>query len=156
MSQPIWRFIVNLGDASPLDHGGYFVYEDTTGVYGFEAERIEPNDNGTIEVHRVCLDRLREVRENDRLYLVPYKYEKTWPHPLSAYVEWFAEDLESVASYVDRTLEDLREALCSADGIKRAEAYRAIYDYQGWVNGDESPMTLTRSEAKKRYRKECK
>lgn len=155
MSQPIWRFLANLGDASPLDHGGYFVYQDTTGVYGFEAERIEVRGK-RIEVRRVCLDRCKEVREADRLYLVPYSYDATWSHPLSAYVEWFARDLESVAEYVDTTPEALREALCSDDGIKRAEAYRSIYDYHGWDNGDSDPLTLTRTEARKRYRKECK
>jgi hypothetical protein len=158
VSQPLWKFVHNFGDASPLDHGGLFLYEDSTGVYGYEAERIEPNEDedGTVEIRRVCLDRCKEVRDGDRLYLVPFTYEASWPHPLASYVEWFAPHLASIAEYVDSTEEELRAGLCSENGIERLEAYRAIYDHEGWANGDEYPRTLTRAEAKKRYRKELK
>lgn len=44
--QPVWKFIANLGDANPIDHGGYFVYIDETGVYAPEAELlVEPSDD---------------------------------------------------------------------------------------------------------------
>ena len=154
--QPVWKFLANLGDATPLEYGGYFVYEDTTRVYGFEAERIEPNNDNTLMVHRVCLDRCKEVQDGDHLYLVPFTYDASWPHPVASYDEWFAKDLAGVASYVDSTEEDLRASLCSEDGLKRAEAYRNIYDTHGWANGDEYPRTFTQSEAKKRYKKELK
>ena len=41
MSQTVWKFVTNLGDASPLDYGGLFVYIDETGVYPPEMERVE-------------------------------------------------------------------------------------------------------------------
>lgn len=159
MSQPSWRYVANLGDATPLDHGGYFVYEDTTGVYGFEAERLEresDEEKARIEVRRVCLDRLKEVRDGDTLYLVPYKYEESWPHPVSAYVEWFAKDLESIAATFGSTADELRRLLCSENGLERAEGYRMVYDHHGWDNGDSEPMRLTVKEARKRYRDELK
>lgn len=157
MSQPRWKFLANLGDAHPLDHGGLFVYEDLTGVYGCEMERVEPlsdADDSKIEVRRVLLDRLKEVRKDDRVYLVPFIYEESWCHPVSAYVEWFADKLLGIAGYVGSTEAELRERLCSDDGLERAEAYRAIYDHEGWANGDDYPLTLTRGEAKRRYRRE--
>ncbi len=151
MSQPIWKFIANLGDASPLDHGGYFVYEDTTGVYGFEGERIEPNEEGTLEIRRVPLDRLKEMRVDDRIYLVPFAYNHTWPHYVSAYVEWFADSLAEIA---DGSPQELIRMLCSANGLERAQAYREIYDHHGWDNGDAYPRTIRRSDAKRAYRAE--
>jgi len=156
MSQPRWRFVVNLGDAHPLEYGGYFVYRDMTGVYGYEAELVEllneNDERSKLRVIRVCLDRLKEVRDGDAVHLVPFTYEATWPHPVHRYEEWFTDKLASIASYVGRTVEDLRASLCSEDGVQRAEAYRNVYDHEGWANGNEYPMTLTMAEAKRRYR----
>lgn len=46
MSQPIWEYVTNLGDASPLEYSGLFLYHDTTGVYGYELEKLdEPCDD---------------------------------------------------------------------------------------------------------------
>ena len=41
MSQPIWKFVANLGDADPITYGGFFVFTDETGVYAPEAELLE-------------------------------------------------------------------------------------------------------------------
>ena len=152
MRQPSWQFVANFGDASPLEHGGLFLYEDETGVYGFEAERVEVEEHdGTLTVHRICLDRCKEVRVDDRLYLVPHTYDGTYPHPIASYVEWFAPKLQSIAARNGTTADELRRLLCSADGVERLEGYRAIYDDQGWVNGDHYPSTLTYAEALVRY-----
>ena len=217
MSQPTWEYVTNLGDASPIDNGGLFVYRDTTGVYGYELEKLAeplgdmcsddlPNvpedwpvqpfyddekpscfstcgtckrrwDNGVSTsitptpggrcpfesyhatdtlrwtIHRVCLDRCKEVRSDDgsTVYLVPYSYQPDWPHPVKAYVEWFSKDLAGVASFVGTSREELVTALCSEDGIARASAYQSIYDYHGWENGDSYPSTLTRAEVEARY-----
>lgn len=73
MSQPDWKFFDNLGDASPIDHGGLFVFTDATGVYAPEVEVLESvggddedefNDDGELvkegnekwEVHRFILE----------------------------------------------------------------------------------------------------
>jgi len=33
MSDPKWALVAQLGDADPVDHGGFFVFVDTTGKY---------------------------------------------------------------------------------------------------------------------------
>ena len=167
MSQPIWEFVDNLGDASPLDHGGLFLYRDTTGVYGFEMEQVERADedeNGEeIEdgddeekerwtVRRVGLDQCKLVRsEENTFYLVSAAYQTDWPHPLPSYKEWFADDLTEIASTMGTTRGELETALCSEDGRLRAWAYQCIADHHGWDNFDSNPNTLTRAEVEERY-----
>jgi hypothetical protein len=153
--QPKWEFIVNLGDASPLDYGGYFVYRDTTGVYEEEAELLivddEQDENSTYTVYRIMLERIKLVDG----YLVPFRYDKTWPHPLERYDEWFHDKLGDVASSFGTTKEELEKDFTSADPLKRAHAYRAIGDYHGWENLDGYPLTgLTRKTVEERYREE--
>ena len=147
--QPVWTFIDNLGDANPIDYGGYFIFKDETGVYPEEAELLVPlEENDTYEIYRIVLDPLKMLKG----YLVPAKYKKSWPHPLPQYDEWFHKDLEAVAGFVGSNKEDLEAAFTSSDPLVRAEAYRAIGDYHGWDNLDSDPLTnLSRAEVEKRY-----
>ena len=119
-NQPEWEYVDNLGDASPLDYGGAFLYRDKTGVYGFELERVElldeSDDESEYEIRRVCLDRCKVVDG----VLVPYGYDATYPHPLKSYEEWFAKDLQRVADFVGSTKDALVADLCSDDGAARA------------------------------------
>lgn len=139
--QPEWEFVANLGDVSPLDYGGYFIFKDKTETYAPEAELlVEPCDDsndGPYLVYRFTLDRFKMKRG----YLVA----------LSEYVEWFAKDLESVASCVGSTEDELQDQFCSIDPLERAHAYRAIGEYHGFDNLDSYPLTLTRSEVEARY-----
>jgi hypothetical protein len=159
MSQPKWEFIANLGDANPIEYGGYFLYKDSTGAYDFEAELLEePEDADSKKakwtVRRVCLDRCKLQRSEDgeRIYLVSYAYDPaTYPHALSQYAEWFAKDLDGVASTIGSTREELEHALCAEDGGERAWAYRAIADTYGWDNFDSYPLFLTKEEVEARY-----
>lgn len=41
MSQPEWKFVAQLGDANPIDHGGKFLFVDETNVYDPELEVLE-------------------------------------------------------------------------------------------------------------------
>lgn len=156
MAQPVWKFVANLGDASPIDYGGLFLYRDDTGVYPAELERLEPPTDGdnaeSWEVRRVCLDKLQLFRKDDTLYLVSANYDETWPHPVSSYVEWFTDSLDSVASTMGTTRLELEAALCSSDDAERAWAYQCIYDYHGWDNGDSYPLKLNRTEVVARYK----
>jgi hypothetical protein len=104
MSQPVWQFVANLGDASPIDHGGYFVFKDKTGVYPCEAEYLEPPpDDGGKEwtIHRIVLDQLQLVHDHPNLFERTKSYLVTkriatatdLPHPIHMYNEWFAKDL---------------------------------------------------------------
>jgi hypothetical protein len=159
--QPTWELLANLGDVNPLDHGGYFVYRDTTGSYPEEAEYLEvPDDDTDPEsdgarwtVYRFGLDKCmaKPVRADNAVYLVPASYRQDWPHPLASYDEWFHKDLARVASFIGSSLEELRADFCKDDPIARAWAYRAIGEYYGFVNLDSYPLSLTRDEAAARY-----
>lgn len=155
--QPIWKFVANLGDVNAIDHGGLFLYEDESGVYPPELEKLErlsDEDNSRFEIHRVVLDRCRWVRgeDDERHYLVAFNYDAaTWTHPLPQYEEWFAADLASVADSMSTTERELRAAFCSDDSKTRAWAYQCIYDHWGWANGDSYPLTLTLDEVTARY-----
>jgi hypothetical protein len=150
--QPEWEFVANLGDVNPFDYGGYFVHRDKTGVYPEEAELLvvddEESETSTYTVYGVVLDRLKMVDG----YLVPFKYDSSWPHPVERYDEWFHEKLGDVADSIGTTKEELEEAFTSADPIIRADAYRVIGDYHGWENLDHDPLTsLSRAEVEERY-----
>lgn len=147
--QPEWEIIANLGDRSPFDYGGYFIYRDKTGVYPEEAELLIPEeDEKTYTIYRFVLDPLKMVNG----YLVAKKYDRTWPHPLERYDEWFHKDLDGVASFIGSTKKELEEAFTSDEPLERALAYQAIGDYFGWDNLDSYPLQMTRREVENRYK----
>lgn len=158
-NQPKWELIANLGDANPIEYGGYFIYRDTTGVYPEEAELLDSpeDDSGTWTVYRFILDRLERIETDDRILLVPSGFSQKWangklPHPIYVYDEWFSENLSRVADYIGQTLEEMRNDLCSEDARRRAFAYRAIGEYHGFDNLDSYPLTFThRAEVELRY-----
>src|SRR5258708_1030703 len=128
--QPKWELIANLGDVNPLDYGGYFIYRDTIGAYPEEAEKLGVSDEFEEWAgYRLTLDRLKQVQDGDNVYLVPFKFDETWPHPVSAYDEWFHDKLSSVAESAGQTVQELRDAFCSDDPRIRAFAYEAIGDH---------------------------
>jgi hypothetical protein len=150
--QPVWKFIANLGDKNPLEHGGYFVYRDETGVYQEEADLLIPpeKEGGKYRIYRILLDRLKLVRG----YLVPFKYGADWSHPVAFYDDWVHAHLDSVAKFVGVSVKKLAKAFTSRDPLIRAEAYRAVADYTGYENFDERPIILTRGEVEERYDEE--
>jgi hypothetical protein len=155
--QPVWKLIANLGDAHPFDCGGYFIYQDQTGVYPPEGVLlVEPTDDADVDdhdddqtgrylVYRFVLDRLKEVQG----YLVPERYQPDWPHPVARYEEWFTDSLDRVANCFDQP--DIRENFCSADPLIRAWAYRAVGDYHGFENLDAYPGRLTREQVEEKF-----
>lgn len=155
MTQPNWKLIAQLGDVHPIDYGGYFVYEDTTGVYVPEAELlISPDDDeGQWLVYRFRLNRctLMDGVLSDNKY-----------HPDCA--AWFAKPdreratrpqdttyLSNVADYCGMTLEEMHRLFISESPVERAHGYRAVGDYHGFENLDSYPLTLNRAEAEERY-----
>jgi hypothetical protein len=114
-----------IGDVNYLEHGGMIVFADGT------LDWIEPgeNEDDPIHVYRLMADRV--------------------PVPS---MEWFGKDLTRVASYADASVADLAAALNSDDVRTRASAYYDLVGYHGAMNFDESPLELTPSEARKRYR----
>jgi hypothetical protein len=145
MSQPAWKLVAQLGDADPISYGGYFVYEDATGVHPPEAELLEsPDDDDAPEgwtVYRFPLERCTFIDG----VLSDNSYHPECP-------AWFADDLNSVASCMGLDVQALRDDLCSADPIRLAEAYRAIGEYHGFINMDEYPISdFDRSQLEARY-----
>ena len=161
-NQPSWKLIANLGDVNPLDHGGYFVYQDTTGVYAPEAELLQvPDDDRN--------DDREEVREYViyRFALEPCTYidgvlsDNKYHPELSA---WFAKPereranrpqdttyLSDVARSVGTGRRELIRMFLSTDILERAEAWRMIGEYHGFDNLDSYPVYLNRREAELRY-----
>jgi hypothetical protein len=143
MSQPKWKCVAQLGDASPVEYGGYWVFVDETGVYTPEAELWEPGpeegDEGTVS--RFSLEICTYVNG----VLSDNKYHPNHP-------AWFAEDLTDVARCVGLAVSSLRKDLCSSSAATRAIAYRSIGEFHGFLNFDQYPLTVTEAEARRRYK----
>ena len=140
--QPVWIVAANLGDASPLEHGGAFVLIDATGVYEAELWRYEPDGR---EMVRFSLDRCHRTATGE--IMGGYAVGDNVYHPQS--VAWFgsSEDLESVVSYADH--KKLVIHLCGHNVIDRAGAYLDLCGYWGSANFDGYPDHLTAAQAKK-------
>ena len=148
MSQPIWKFVGNIGDKSPLDHGGFFIYVDETGVYPPEAEVVELDDESDdphYTVYRFPLERCTYI--DGILSDNPHRPD---------YPAWFAfpdvsSDLSDVCKSMDISLDDLVKLLCSDDPKQLALGYNLIGQYHGLINFDDQPMKCRRRELHKRY-----
>jgi hypothetical protein len=141
--QPRWQLIANLGDASPIDYGGYFVYRDLTGVYTEEAEVLESpeDDSGEWTVYRFALDRctLANGILSDNAF-----------HP--EIPAWFSDDIDAIASATGDNASLIRSSFCSSDPLQRANVYRLLGEHSGFINLDQYPTTFTdRAEVEARY-----
>lgn len=145
MSQPVWKLLKNLGDVSPVDYGGYFVFVDETGVYPPEGELLEaPDDNDDPigwTIYRFILDRCTLIDGilSDNAY-----------HPeISA---WFADSIGAIARCNGQSELELMADLCSENPIDRAMAYRSIGHYHGFENLDPYPLRFhDRANVETRY-----
>lgn len=158
MSQPKWKLVANLGDVNPLDYGGKFVFIDETGVYDPELEYLEEpcedDTSGGFCIYRGSLERQKVVIDTDNCWwLVPFKYNRSYPHPIHQYQEWFFDSLHGVCESMDIEYDEMIKLLCSDNPIELATAYIAIMEYHGWNNFDSYPLDLTRSEAEERIAK---
>lgn len=162
--QPKWKLLANLGDANPLDHGGYFIFTDETGVHEDEAEWLEEprivdnSDNeetDIYEVRRFTLDRCSYVdgilsdnkfhRDHHAWFATPESEKVNRPQDTTY--------LSNLTAFMDseEQLEDLIRDFCSADSILRAGAYCVVGQYHGWDNLDSDPLIMSRQEAEERY-----
>lgn len=147
MAQPKWRLVAQLGDADPIENGGYFVFVDETGVFPPEAElwNTTENEDGLPNgwtLYRWTLDKCTHVNRvlSDNQF-----------HPEVA--AWFADSLTAIAELVDYPdgVPGLIADLCSDDPIKLATAYEAVKALHGADNFDAYPLELSREEIVKRY-----
>lgn len=138
MKQPTWKLVANLGDVNPIEHGGLFVFEDTTGVYPPEIERFEPplDACGKWEVRRAVCEPCTYV--DGILSDNPH-------HPQAS--AWFADRVDSVAESCGMERDEFIRMITAGSVVERAEAWRMIGDYFGWDNLDSYPIELTRDEA---------
>ena len=143
--QPVWKLIANLGDANPLDYGGYFIYCDETGVYGPEAELLTVQGK-RYQVHRFCLERCHLFSAlNTRKTVLA-------DNPYHAIPTWFADSLHGVAKFAGMRMDELVTLFCSANPLDLATAYRVVGDYHGYTNFDGYPECLAKAEVEHRYR----
>lgn len=144
--QPKWKLAANLGDAHPIDYGGYFIFVDETGVYPPEAEYlIAPEaDDQDWTVYRFIL----ESCTWDGHILSDNKFHPEHP-------AWFADKLQGIADCAGMSRNDLIDAFTQGNACLRAEAWRAVGEYYGFDNLDSYPLTFKdRSEVEARYSKE--
>jgi hypothetical protein len=159
MSQPQWKFIANLGDKHPIDHGGYFIYIDETGVYPPEAELlVEPeNDDGEWVIYRFALEPCTYING----ILSDNKYHPALPAWFAKTEEQRAERpqdttyLKDIADFMGAEVQDLVNWFISDDPQERAAGWMAVGDYHGFENLDNYPLVFTdKDEVLKRYAEE--
>jgi hypothetical protein len=144
--QPVWKFVANLGDANPIEHGGYAVFVDETGVYAPECELLEtPEDTGreVWEVRRIVCDTCTLHPEG---FISDNRF-----HPGKA--AWFGsvEDLQELASFTGQSVADITGQFTSEDPLQRAQAWRTVGEYYGFINLDEYPRYFNREEITQRW-----
>lgn len=165
-NQPQWKLVAQLGDVDPISYGGYFIYEDETGVYAPEAEHLESPDEDADDgwiVHRFSLDRCTLTTFDageDTGFSYTVLSDNSFHPEMSA---WFAPSavkrrerpqdshLGNVADTMDTTVDELQAAFCADDVRARAWAYRCIGDYYGYDNLDAYPLRLNRADVEARY-----
>lgn len=140
MSQPIWKFVTNLGDEQPLEYGGYFIFKDLTGVYPPEGELLVLHTKDKYEIRRFILEPCTFVDG----VLSDNKFHRDKP-------SWFADRIDALASFVGLETKELIDMFVSGTIQERAMAWQAVGDYFGFDNLDSYPLLLGREEAEQRY-----
>lgn len=149
-----YRMIANLGDASPFDYGGYFVYVDGDRPQAELLEVLDTDDEKSeYHVYRFDLDRC--TCTNGVLSDNPFHPDHSvWFAPSEAEKLARPQDgrgLDAIADFCGMDIDELRAAFCSENVIERAHAWRTVGEYHGWDELDQYPLTLTRAECTRRY-----
>lgn len=144
--QPEWEFVANLGDVTPLDYGGAFLYRDKTGVYDPQLEiLVEPGES---QKHYTLY----------RFDVEPCTYQDgvlsdNPSHPNQP--AWFdngVRELEQIADYQGMSKFELITAFLAQDIRERARAWITVGEYYGWINLDSYPLTLDTTAVKAHYK----
>ena len=150
--QPSYWCVANIGDATPLEHGGKFVLVDRTGVYSPVMLVLEVHDN---QVAPSCNHTLHHV-ELEPCFIVHPSLSPEGKKCLSTnkfhtgHVEWFGdpESLQSMASFVGCCVDELVDDLISGSPVNRATGYDVVASYHGLDNFDLEPGVLNPEKAK--------
>ncbi len=166
--QPKWKYIANLGDRSPIEHGGYFIYEDETGVYCPEGEKLihfSPEENDSKQdvwhVYRFSLDKcIRNVMHPYTLSDNPYHPNlSAWFSPNEDEIKARPQDgrgLHDIAESCGIEFDELQKMFCSWNTLIRAHAWEMVGNHHGFENLDGYPLILNRAEVEARYADEIK
>jgi len=154
-NQPDWECIGQLGDASPIEHGGYWILRDKTGVYPEEGELlVVPEDGGEYKIYRFILERCTftdGVLSDNKSHPLHCAWWATTPEKMKERPQ-DGKGLTDIANFIGMDEEELVAQFCSEDALQRAMAYRAVGDYQGFNNLDDYPLTMKKLEVTNRYR----
>ncbi len=113
----------NLGDVNPYDYGGYFVWKDCRAVYFPESQ------SDTLTAYRF------DISENGLTDL-----------------SWIKEtEYQAIAEFIGVTATEITRLATSKDVAERAQFYRAVGDYFGWINLDSYPLQMDRKAFAKLY-----
>lgn len=161
-NQPVWKMIANLGDANPLDHGGFFIYVDTTNVYPPEAVWLEITNESEEDEEELFTYREYRFPLEKCTYINGILSDNKFHPEIHA---WWATPESQLSkrpqdtTYLSKMTDDpekLIQMFCSDDPTQRALAYREIGEHHGFDNLDHDPLeNLSRMQAEERY-KECK
>jgi hypothetical protein len=152
-NQPIWKLVANLGDNDPIEHGGLFVYEDTTGVYPPEIELLEPPSEEFADYSEDSNWSPSARWTVRRAVCEPCTYidgvlSDNKHHPESA--AWFADSVDSIAESFGMEASEFIRMLTAGSTVERAEAWRMIGDYHGWDNLDAYPIEWNHAQILRR------
>lgn len=135
-AQPKWKTV--------LCTDSWWLKEETTGVYDPTLEVLNEvfADGIDFVLYGFPLERYKYVKG----YLVPAEYDASWPHALSQYEPWFADELEEVARSTGRPVEELEADLTSDNPRDLMNAYLDMGGYWGFENFDGYPRTMSEEE----------
>lgn len=151
MSQPKWKFVGNIGDASPLEYGGFFVFVDETGTYEAEAEVYDPDEH---TAHRFTLEQYQKFPSGivaKSWVENPYRIKSGEDPEIRANHAWWYDKLDELCETNGITRKWFINSICSEDTIQLALAYRELILYFGPDEFDQYPLRLTETEAEERY-----
>jgi hypothetical protein len=140
--QPEWKLVAQLGDVNPIEHGGYFVFEDLTGVYAPEGETVRRTFEDKFEIHRFILEPCTYING----VLSDNKYHPETP-------VWFADSIGAVSSWAGVVPVEFIAALTGDNIVDKARAWYDVGSYFGFFELDSYPLIMSREEVEARYAK---
>lgn len=150
-AQPSFHCIANIGDATPILHGGAFVLVDLRGCYDPELLILEPHgsDRYGDPTHwkhfSILCERLTAIKDGDGncVALSDNPFHVDCP-------AWFGteENLQSLAGSTGASVYELVFEATSSNPVNRASFYQKLLDCCGSVNFGAEPQEMNRKEAK--------